>query len=84
MQVFGPKLPPYLGTIIAASIGIPVVLFAGFEMWKNLQANRQARKVRQQQEAIDQVRVHYSRNALRVWRVAGKSFAAGFSLELHK
>lgn len=52
--VFGPKLPPYLGTIIAASIGIPVVLFAGFEMWKNLQANRQARKVRQQQEAIDQ------------------------------
>lgn len=55
-QVVGPKMPPYLGALIGMALGIPVMIFVGLELWKNLQANRQARKERQHQEAIEQVR----------------------------
>ncbi|CAM9223832.1 unnamed protein product [Sphacelaria rigidula] len=52
--VVGPKMPPYLGALIGMALGIPVMIFVGLELWKNLQANRQARKERQHQEAIEQ------------------------------
>lgn len=55
-QAFGTDIPPYTYFAMSVLIGLPIVGFIVFEMWKTLGENRRIRNERRKKEAIDEVR----------------------------
>lgn len=54
-QAFGAEIPPYVYFAMAVLIGVPIVGFIAFEMWKTLGENRRIRRARKKMEAIEEV-----------------------------
>ncbi|CAM9242402.1 unnamed protein product [Scytosiphon promiscuus] len=51
---FGTDIPPYTYFAMSVLIGLPIVGFIAFEMWKTLAENRRIRNERRKKEAIDE------------------------------
>lgn len=54
-QAFGADIPPSTYFGMAVLIGLPILGFIAFEMWKTLGDNRRVRKERRKLEAIEAV-----------------------------
>lgn len=54
-QAFGEDIPDYIYLGMSVLIGLPILGFVAFEMWKTITENRRIRRARRKLEEIQEV-----------------------------
>lgn len=74
MQAFGADIPGHIYLGMGVLIGLPILGFIAFEMWKTLTENRRIRRARRKLEEIQEVmrraRLYCTNNSSRAGRIS--------------